>query len=118
MGRDKTLIVGTGDTGKLVLEKIKGSPHLGYEVLGFVHKNGETEPDNVLGVPVLGNADDLPRLIDERQIDEVIIALPEASDEEMLELISKCSKASLSRPRQVMAAKTSSGAGESVATRQ
>ena len=84
MGRDKTLIVGTGDTGKLVLEKIKGSPHLGYEVLGFVHKNGETEPDNVLGVPVLGNADDLPRLIDERQIDEVIIALPEASDEEML----------------------------------
>jgi exopolysaccharide biosynthesis polyprenyl glycosylphosphotransferase len=96
MGRDKTLIVGTGDTGKLVLEKIKGSPHLGYEVLGFVHKNGETEPDNVLGVPVLGNADDLPRLIDERQIDEVIIALPEASDEEMLALISKCSKASLS----------------------
>jgi exopolysaccharide biosynthesis polyprenyl glycosylphosphotransferase len=96
MGRDKVLIVGTGDTGKLVLEKIKGSPHLGYEVLGFVHKNGESEPDNVLGVPVLGSADDLPRLIDEQQIDEVIIALPEASDEEMLELISKCSKASLS----------------------
>src|SRR5512145_1657176 len=84
MGRDKVLIVGTGDTGKLVLEKIKGSPHLGYEVIGFVHKNGEAEPDNVLGVPVLGNADDLPRLIDEHQIDEVIIALPEASDEEML----------------------------------
>ncbi len=96
MGRDKTLIVGTGDVGKLVFEKIKGSPHLGYEVLGFVHKNGETEPDNVLGVPVLGNADDLPCLIDERQIDEVIIALPEASDEEMLGLISKCSKASRS----------------------
>ena len=76
MGRDKVLIVGTGDTGKLVLEKIKGSPHLGYEIIGFVHKNGETEPDNVLGVPVLGNADDLPRLIDEHQIDEVIIALP------------------------------------------
>ena len=96
MGRDRVLIVGTGDTGKLVLEKIKGSPHLGYEVLGFVHKNGESEPDNVLGMPVLGNADDLPRLIDEQHIDEVIIALPEASDEEMLELISKCSKASLS----------------------
>ncbi len=96
VGRDKALIVGTGDTGKLVLEKIKGSPHLGYEVIGFVHKNGETEPDSVLGVPVLGNAEDLSRLIDERQIDEVIIALPEASDEEMLGLISKCSKASLS----------------------
>ena len=79
-----------------MLEKIKGSPHLGYEVIGFVHKNGETEPENVLGVPVLGNSDDLPRLIDEQHIDEVIIALPEASDDEMLDLISKCSKASLS----------------------
>ena len=95
-GPRPSLIVGTGDTGRLVLEKIKGSPHLGYEVIGFVHKNGETEPENVLGVLVLGNSDDLTRLIDERQIDEVIIALPEASDEEMLDLISKCSKASLS----------------------
>ena len=96
VGRDRALIVGTGDIGRLVLEKIKGSPHLGYEVIGFVHKNGETEPENVLGVPVLGNSDDLTRLIDELHIDEVIIALPEASDDEMLDLISKCSKASLS----------------------
>src|SRR5512135_2748948 len=80
IGRDRSLIVGTGDTGRLVLEKIKGSPHLGYEVIGFVHRNGETDPDSVLGMPVLGNAEDLPRLIDEQQIDEVIIALPEASD--------------------------------------
>ncbi len=96
MGRDKVLIVGTGDIGKLVLEKIKGSPHLGYEVIGFIHKNGETYPDNVLGIPVLGRAEDLPGLIDERQVDEVIIALPEATHEEILELISRCSRAALS----------------------
>jgi Undecaprenyl-phosphate glucose phosphotransferase len=35
-------------------------------------------------------------LIDDNQIDEVIIALPEASHEEILDLISKCSRASLS----------------------
>ena len=96
VGRDKVLIVGTGDIGKLVLEKVKGSPHLGYEVVGFVHRNGEREPTQILGVPVLGTADDLPHLIDEQQIDEVIIALPEATDDEILDLISKCSKASLS----------------------
>ncbi len=96
IGRDKVLIVGTGDIGRLVLEKIKGSPHLGYEVIGFVHQSAEPAPAHVLGVPVLGQSDELPRLIDEQHIDEVIIALPEASDEEMLGLISKCSKASLS----------------------
>ena len=95
-GRDKVLIVGTGDSGRLVLEKVKGSPHLGYELIGFVQHNGAAMPDHVLGVPVLGAENDLPRLIDEHHIDEVIIALPEASDAELLDLISKCSKASLS----------------------
>jgi Undecaprenyl-phosphate glucose phosphotransferase len=103
VGRDRALIVGTGDIGHLVLDKIKGSPHLGYEVVGFVRKNGNGngnghgEPvTEVKGFPVLGCAEDLPQLIDQHQIDEVIIALPEASHGEILDLISKCSKADLS----------------------
>jgi Undecaprenyl-phosphate glucose phosphotransferase len=104
VGRDRVLIVGTGDIGRLVLDKIKGSPYLGYEVAGFVVKNGngnghaigDPKPIEELGAPVLGSADELPQLIDRCQIDEVIIALPEASHVEILDLISKCSKASLS----------------------
>ena len=98
VGRDRVLIVGTGDIGQLVLDKIKGSPHLGYQVIGFVSKNGNGNGDmtELLGLPVLGRAEDLPRQIDQHQIDEVIIALPEASHGEILDLISKCSKADLS----------------------
>ena len=96
VGRDRALIVGTGDIGQLVLDKIHGSPHLGYEVVGFVSKNGNGEIAEVNGVPVLGRADELPQLIDQHQIDEVIIALPEAAHDEILDLISKCSKADLS----------------------
>ncbi|HET7377521.1 MAG TPA: undecaprenyl-phosphate glucose phosphotransferase, partial [Anaerolineae bacterium] len=96
LGRDRALIVGTGDIGRLILEKIKSSPSLGYEVIGFVIKNGENGSTESLGVPVLGSANDLPDLIDSLQIDEVIIALPEASHTEILDLISKCSRASLS----------------------
>ncbi|MFN8598325.1 MAG: undecaprenyl-phosphate glucose phosphotransferase [Anaerolineae bacterium] len=96
VGRDRALIVGTGDIGQLVLDKIHGSPHLGYEVVGFVSKNGNGEIAEVNGVPVLGRAEALPQLIDQHQIDEVIIALPEAAHDEILDLISKCSKADLS----------------------
>ena len=96
LGRDRALIVGTGDIGRLILEKIKSSPSLGYEVIGFVIKNGENGSTESLDVPVLGSANDLPDLIDSLQIDEVIIALPEASHTEILDLISKCSRASLS----------------------
>ncbi len=96
VGRDRALIVGTGDIGRLILEKVKSTPSLGYEVIGFVTKNGEQASVESLGAPVLGSAIDLPDLIDNRQIDEVIIALPEASHTEILDLISKCSRASLS----------------------
>jgi Undecaprenyl-phosphate glucose phosphotransferase len=96
VGRDRALIVGTGDIGRLILEKIKSTPSLGYEVIGFVTKNGEQASAESLGAPVLGSANDLPDLIDNRLIDEVIIALPEASHTEILDLISKCSRASLS----------------------
>ncbi len=96
VGRDRVLIVGTGDIGQLVLDKIRNSPYLGYEVIGFVSKNGHGEGGELLGRPILGRADDLPQLIDQHQIDEVIIALPEAAHDEILDLISKCSKADLS----------------------
>lgn len=88
-GRRKALLVGTGDVGRLILQKIRQSPRLGYEVAGFV--NGVVG-SMVLGVPVLGQVGDLPRLIEEQHIDEVIIGLPEASHEEILNIVSLCER--------------------------
>ena len=96
VGRDRLLIVGAGETGQMLLQKIKGSPQLGYEVIGLVTRNPEFALSEVFGTVVLGCTDELPRLIDDHQIDEVIIALPEATHNEILDLIGKCGRASLS----------------------
>jgi exopolysaccharide biosynthesis polyprenyl glycosylphosphotransferase len=85
LGRERVLIVGTSDVARVVLQKILWSPYLGYEVVGMIH--GEDSPREVLGVPVLGHTEDLPRLIEQHQIDEVIIALEAATHEELLRLI-------------------------------
>jgi exopolysaccharide biosynthesis polyprenyl glycosylphosphotransferase len=97
-GRDRVLLVGTGDVAQMILQKIQWSPWLAYEVVGLVAKNGNDShpPENILGVPVLGATDDLPRLIDERGIHEVIIALPEASHQETLGIIALCDRSSIS----------------------
>jgi exopolysaccharide biosynthesis polyprenyl glycosylphosphotransferase len=97
-GRDRLLIVGTGDVAQMILQKIQWSPWLAYEVVGVVAKNGNGNhpPDQVSGVPVLGLTDDLPRLIDERAINEVIIALPEASHQETLGIIALCDRSNIS----------------------
>ncbi len=91
----RLLIVGTGDVGRMILQKIRQSPGLGYRVVGFVEGNG-SPPDalvNVLGVPVLGSCDDLPRLINEHYINEVIIAMPEASHQDILAIVARCEPA-------------------------
>jgi len=90
VAQDKVVVIGTGEVAQLVIQKIEGSPFLGYKLLGLVAERGLDAPAQVGGYPVLGQSDDLPRLMDELDVDEVIIATPEADDDEMLRLISYC----------------------------
>ncbi|MDH4136625.1 MAG: undecaprenyl-phosphate glucose phosphotransferase [Anaerolineae bacterium] len=91
---DKVLIVGTGEVGQIILHKIRHSPRLGYEVVGFI--DGASAQEEVRDVPILGGVDDIPSLIDAYEIDEVIIGLPEASHQEILTVISQCEREKVS----------------------
>jgi exopolysaccharide biosynthesis polyprenyl glycosylphosphotransferase len=90
VGAARVLIVGTGETGRMVLRAIRRSPGLGYEVVGMVSQDSKAEKADV---PVLGTTEELPSLIASEAIDEVIIALPEATSGEMLPIISDCHRA-------------------------
>lgn len=89
-GGDRVLVVGTGDVGRMIVQKILSNPGLGYEVIGFVTTDGLN--GGPLPAPVLGQAGELAPLIHEHQVDEVIIALPEATHQEILMLISECER--------------------------
>jgi exopolysaccharide biosynthesis polyprenyl glycosylphosphotransferase len=91
IGVARVLIVGTGETGQMILHAIQRSPGLGYEVVGMVGK--DSLGDEYAGVPVLGNTEELPSVIDTHSIETVIIALPEATSGEILPIISDCHRA-------------------------
>jgi exopolysaccharide biosynthesis polyprenyl glycosylphosphotransferase len=93
-GTDRVLIVGTDEVGYMILQKIQWSPQLGYKVVGLVQTNGAN--GRAFNVPVLGGPERLAQLIDQYEIDEVIIALPEASTQEILMLIAQCERGSVS----------------------
>jgi exopolysaccharide biosynthesis polyprenyl glycosylphosphotransferase len=85
---DRLLLVGTGDVARMILQKTLQSPQLGYKVVGFVGRpNGGGE---VAGVPVLGSQAQLAEIVRQQQVEEVVIALPEASHEELLDMITAC----------------------------
>jgi exopolysaccharide biosynthesis polyprenyl glycosylphosphotransferase len=88
---DRLLLVGTGDVGRMILQKIRQMPSLGYDVVGFV--DGETGVgQEIMGVPVLGSVDDIPELIKQHEIGEVIIGRPELSHQELLTIIARCER--------------------------
>jgi Undecaprenyl-phosphate glucose phosphotransferase len=93
-GRDRVLIVGTGEIGRMIYQKIQSNPGLGYEGVGFVAANGQN--GTPLAAPVLGQASELSPIIDKHQVDEVIIAMPDATHQEILMLISECERGKVS----------------------
>ena len=90
IGKDRVLLVGTGDTARMILQRIVWSPGLGYDLVGIV--NGDTPETEILGVPILGRPEDLPELINEYKVDEVIVAIPEKGHRETLHVISYCER--------------------------
>jgi Undecaprenyl-phosphate glucose phosphotransferase len=75
----------------MILQKVRQMPRLGYKVVGFVDgRDGAGE--QILGVPVLGGVDDIPGLIRDYQIQEVIIGRPELSHQELLSIIARCER--------------------------
>jgi exopolysaccharide biosynthesis polyprenyl glycosylphosphotransferase len=93
VGRDNVLIIGSGEVAQTIVEKIRFSPNLGYNIVGAV--NGV--PGALIGdVPIIGTTGQLPELIDQYEVDEVIIALPEASHRELVQLVSKCQRGKVS----------------------
>ena len=88
---DRLLIVGTGDVGRMILQKVRQMPRLGYEVVGFIDGD-DAKVHEIMGVPVLGGIDDIPDLIQEHEIEEVIIGRPELTHQEVLAIISRCER--------------------------
>ncbi len=86
----RVIIVGDGEVGQMIQQKIQHSPELGYKVVGFVAN--DTSRQSVMDVPVLGHVDDLPTVIRQNQVNEVIIGLPDASHQELLSIISLCER--------------------------
>ena len=71
------LIAGTGELAKDVLKRIELHPELGLKVAGFLsNPESQTTNSEVHGVPVIGAYRDIQKIVSEKDIDQVIIALP------------------------------------------
>jgi FlaA1/EpsC-like NDP-sugar epimerase len=89
-GARRVLIVGAGDGGRLVLREIIRNPDLGLSPVGFVDDDPTKHRMRIDGVRVLGRTEELPRILDEAEPDEVTIAIPSAPGSLRARVVSAC----------------------------
>lgn len=90
LDKDRLLVVGTGDTARIIVQRIQWSPQLGYDLVGIV--NGSEDDEEFLGVPILGMPEELPDIIEQYDIEEVIVAIPEKGHREAMRIVSYCQR--------------------------
>src|SRR5215208_2251693 len=77
--RTRTAIVGTGEPGVALAGHIWRTAASQTQVVGFVSRSPVDVGRHIEGAPVLGVVEDLENLIAQHGIDQVIIAMPQAS---------------------------------------
>jgi len=87
------IIVGAGSAGIKLLQEIEQRQRLRVGVVGFVDDDPHKIGLRVCGSPVLGGIDDLPALVAEHEIGEVLIALPEAPGAVIKRVVHHCTTA-------------------------
>src|SRR5260221_1367423 len=90
--KKRILIVGSGVAGRDVLSEIKKNPDLSISVIGFIDDNFSSKPKNVNGVAILGDREGLKKIVKEKKIDQVIIAIPSASGSNIADYVRVCSE--------------------------
>lgn len=80
-----TLIIGDNGKATNIYREIMDNPNvLGNRIIGYVNVDAQARPINVAGLHPLGHLDQLETIIDDKQIEEVVIAL-DSSEHKTLE---------------------------------
>ncbi|MEA4883849.1 MAG: nucleoside-diphosphate sugar epimerase/dehydratase [Clostridia bacterium] len=86
----RVAIVGAGSAGSMVAKELLAHPEMGLTAVGFI----DDDPDKCGGVlnslPVLGTRDQMARIIEQRRVNEVIVAMPSAPGTVIREIMDAC----------------------------
>jgi FlaA1/EpsC-like NDP-sugar epimerase len=89
-GKVRTLIVGAGSAGELLLRDLHRSDEHRYDVIGFVDDNAAKWGASIGGRLVLGSIDDLPEIARRRDVHKLLFAIPRLPAARLRAVLSGC----------------------------
>ena len=94
----RTLIVGAGMAGTIILTELKNArfdennPSRQFEPICFVDDDVTKLRQKIGGIPVVGVCKEIPEICEKYAIDNIIVALPSCEEDEKRKILDYCSK--------------------------
>ncbi|HFI0579391.1 TPA: polysaccharide biosynthesis protein [Streptococcus suis] len=86
----RILVAGAGDGGNIFINTVNDRK-LNFEIVGIVDRDPNKLGTFIRNVKVLGNRNDIPRLVEELAVDQVTIAIPSLHGKEREKIVEICS---------------------------
>jgi len=90
-GLRRVLMVGAGNAAETILREIHRMRVERYRVIGLVDDDPAKKGIFIHGLPVLGSTSDIRQMCQDKKIDEIIIAMPRATQKQLRRVIELCS---------------------------
>jgi Undecaprenyl-phosphate galactose phosphotransferase WbaP len=81
--KERVLILGAGNAGRLAMEGLIRERHMGYEVIGFLDDDEDKRGSVISGRKVFGKIKYFPKFVKDLNITTVIIAMPSLPPERL-----------------------------------
>lgn len=94
--KKKVLIVGAGRAGEMLLREMIQNQKLSYQPVGFLDDSKAKKGMRIHGISVLGRIRDLEKVVENKGVQEAIIAIPSLTGSEMRRISSLCENAGIS----------------------
>ncbi len=84
------IILGDGRAGKILATKLMYENPIGLNILGFVDADKPIGTEIVIGKKVIGHFNEIEEVMSRYHVDELLIAVDDSENENVLALIDKC----------------------------
>ncbi|HVX85375.1 MAG TPA: nucleoside-diphosphate sugar epimerase/dehydratase [Phycisphaerae bacterium] len=92
-GLTRLLLIGGGEAAETVLRTIARMPEQRYRVVGILDDQAARGQQRLLNIPILGRISQLAAVCQQKQVGEILIALPRATNQEMQRIVALCRSA-------------------------
>ncbi|MFN8454311.1 MAG: undecaprenyl-phosphate glucose phosphotransferase [Anaerolineae bacterium] len=92
IGIERVLIIGAGEVARAVMRGVVANPEYGLQIIGFLDDNPVRGETDIGRFKALGSIDNLPEVLREQAIDEVIITLPWQYHRRIVSIMAQCER--------------------------